>query len=538
VDLPLAICYLPWKLAMGRNIQVTRTISVAATVLWLGVVPLRGDEGRLFPKGQKLTSVVAIEMRELKPAERVMISTLQGNLAKSSSRQIFMEEPGPPWKSFLTERYGIPVAQVHDPWSLLAQFATNIDGYILYDRASNGDSVNVATSLCGPCKAIAVDASIEAQVHTAGVTRKITDVRRHNETWVYDHWRKRLNPKVAVELSGRIDYHLRDYAVLANAFVFYDRGRLRQRIIRDWPPQGMLMGYEDVSKKGEYGAFVDYSKRGIYFLGADLAANLSLLSSIYDEPLRQRSHPPEPVTETNVHYVTFLMSDGDNVAYDLWGLYFHYSSPARGKFNMGWPVLASLVDYAPAVLRWYYEHASMADGRRDNFVAQAGIAGAYLDSWPADRLPALARRLNAYMQAADMRVLQTIGYGGFRRLDVWDKLTAHPNIDGIFYNNYGGPNTGRVIFSNGKPVVDIRAVLWKGIMDEAALAKQVNASLRDPRRAEGYTAVLMHCWSMDLNSVQKAIQRFAPDVRVVTPEEFMALICKNVSAKNTNDPRL
>ena len=247
-----------------------------------------------------------------------------------------------------------------------------------------------------------------------------------------------------------------------------------------------------------------------------------------DRELRQKSHPAEPATEAKAHYVTFLMSDGDNVAFDLWSLYFQFDRPARGKFNMGWPMLPSMVDYAPSVLRWYYENASSAAGRRDNFIAQGGITGCYLNAWPDDRLAAHAQWLNAYMKAADMRLLQTIGLGAFRRLDIWNHFTAQPNIDGIFYNNYGGPNTGEVLFSNDKPIVDIRDVLWKGIEDEVALARRVNAAPRDPRRAEGYTAVLVHAWSMNLDNVQKAIEGFRPDVRVLTPEEFMKLVRRNV----------
>ena len=119
------------------------------------------------------------------------------------------------------------------------------------------------------------------------------------------------------------------------------------------------------------------------------------------------------------------------------------------------------------------------------FRSQGGIAGSYLNVWPPDRLAAHARLLNAYMQSADMRLLQTIGLGGFKRLDVWNHFTMQPNIDGIFYNNYGGPATGEIIFSNGKPIVDIRDVLWKGIEDETKLAARVNVAPRDPRRAEG-----------------------------------------------------
>jgi hypothetical protein len=517
---PLGTLSLTYRAYMKRSLLALLPFAI--------VLAAHADEGQLFPKGQKLTSVVAIEMRNLDAAQRVMLSTLQGVVAKRSSKQIFMEEAGPPWKNFLTEQYGIPVTNESDPWTVVAQFATNVEGYILYDKATKKDSVNAATSLCGPYNAIAVDVSIEARVRATGITNKVMDVRSRDEQWVYDNYRGRLNPVLGVELDEDIDYHLRDYAVMANAFVFFDQGALHQHILNDWPAGGILMGYADVSVKGEYDAFVGYAQRGIYYLGCNMAANLSLLSSISDGTLRQKSHPPEPVTETNVHYVTFLMSDGDNVAFDEWSLYFHFSGSSRGKFNMGWPILASLVDYAPMVLRWHYENASVVNGKRDNFIAQGGIVGTYFNSWPADRLAAHAKKLDAFMKAADLRVLQTIGSGGFDRMDVWEHFTAQPNIDGIFYNNYGGPCTGRVLFSNGKPIVDIRGVLWKGIEDEAALAARVNSFPRNPYRAEGYTAVLVHCWSMNLDNVQAAIKAFKPDVRVVTPEEFMKLVRKNV----------
>ena len=332
----------------------------------------------------------------------------------------------------------------------------------------------------------------------------------------------------AVELSEDINYHLRDFAVMANSFVFYDNGALRQQILNEWPTGGRLMGYTDVSVKGEYGAFVEYAQRGIAFLGSDLAANLSLLSSVYGGVQNQKSHPPEPATEPNVHYVTFMMSDGDNVAYDLWSRYFQFATAYRGNFNMGWPMLPSMVDYAPSVMRWYYENASEVNGKRDNFIAQGGIVGTYFSSWPSAQLEPHVQKLNEFMGAADMRLLATIDYNALDRLDVWDKFTRQPNIDGIFYQNYSGPATGRMLFSNGKPIVDLRDVLWQGFEDSATLAAHVNSYARDPSRAEGYTAVLVHTWSQTLSDVQAAINAFAPDVRVVTPEEFMKLVRKNV----------
>jgi GxGYxYP putative glycoside hydrolase C-terminal domain/GxGYxYP_N second domain/GxGYxYP_N 1st domain/GxGYxYP third domain len=525
------IFHLLHLVTVSLSYRVALALSVGIPI-WAGIAPLRAEEGNLFPKGHKPQSLVAIDMRKLDRAEQVMVSTLQGVLAKSSSKQIFMEAGDePPWKRFLAEHEGVVVTTASDPWRLLAQFATDVDGYILYDYATNQASVNVATSLCGIYRAIAVDSTIEARVNRLGVKRRILDVRHRREQWVYDHYRSRLNPMLAAELNQAISYHLRDYAVMANAFVFSDRGPMRQRVLTDWPQGGVLMGYTDVSAKGEYASFVDYSSRGLYYLGADLAYNLSALSGFDDEGVHQLGHPPDPLVEPNVHYVTFLMSDGDNVAFDQWSLYFKYGSPLRGKFNMGWPMLVSMADYAPSLLRWYYANASASSGRRDNFIAAGGITGSYLNAWPTNQLLSVAQRLNAYMKRADMRVLLTIGDAGFTRLDVWQYFTMQPAIVGVIYVNYGGANTGKLLFSNGKPVVEISDALWQGVENEQALAKRINSAPRDSRRPEGYSAVLVHAWSMDLSNVQRTIDLLEPHVRVVTPEEFITLIRKNAAAK-------
>ena len=226
----------------------------AVFAIMMGVPSALAGEGILFPKGQQLTSIVQINVSSLNYAQRVMISSLQGVVAKKSSKQIFMDEGGVPWRSFLTSRYGIPVTFQSNPALLLSQFKTNINGYILYNVTTNKDSVNAATSLCGPFNAIAVDASIEASVRAVGVTNIILDVRGRNEKWVYDNYKALFNAVQAVELSEDINYHLRDYAVMANSFVFYDNGALRQQILNEWPTGGRLMGYADVSVKGEYGA--------------------------------------------------------------------------------------------------------------------------------------------------------------------------------------------------------------------------------------------------------------------------------------------
>jgi hypothetical protein len=94
---------------------------VAVFAIMIGVPSALAGEGILFPKGQQLTSVVQINVSSLNYAQRVMISSLQGVVAKKSSKQIFMDEGGVPWRTFLTSRYGIPSVSVASPTAYAVQ---------------------------------------------------------------------------------------------------------------------------------------------------------------------------------------------------------------------------------------------------------------------------------------------------------------------------------------------------------------------------------------------------------------------------------
>ena len=69
--------------------------------------------------------------------------------------------------------------------------------------------------------------------------------------------------------------------------------------------------------------------------------------------------------------MSFVVSDGDNVAWDLRGLQQYFGDAARGSFSVGYGVSPSLVDLAPSVLRWYYENASSGVARTSSSPGRA-----------------------------------------------------------------------------------------------------------------------------------------------------------------------
>src|SRR5262245_644864 len=156
-------------------------------------------------KGAALQSLAVIRLDALATGQdRVLVASLQGLVAKRSPQQIFIDDGGPSttWKDDLVSRYGIRLNHNYATLqSLVARFKRYVNGYILYDMASNPQSLNVATSLSGPLRGLPVDRSQLGQVSSLGVTKELLDVSDRDERWAYQNYGQLFSSTTAVELD-------------------------------------------------------------------------------------------------------------------------------------------------------------------------------------------------------------------------------------------------------------------------------------------------------------------------------------------------
>ena len=512
-----------WPVPRRSTLSVVAALIVALTTsmpAWGHQA--RGWEGTL-PKGTALQSLRVIPLRTLRTSQdRALVASLQGLVAKSSAEQIFIDDGGPSttWKDYLVSQYGIALTDTHATLpSLLSYFKRYVAGYILYDMAANGPSLNVATSLSGPLGGLPVDRSQLKQVRALGITQELVDVSDKTEKWAYQNYRGLFSTTTAVELDWDVYNELRDYATLTNSFTFYDGVTdWRRKVLGGLEPGATLLGYGN----SETPMIRQASEEGVTSVPTDLASNLSVLSSVRGTAgLSQRSVSPPP--SPSKHYVSFVISDGDNVAWDIRGLKQYYGNADRGRFNVGYGVSPSLVDLAPAVLRWYYENASGGD----QFVAgPSGLGYVYPSRMPAADLDQFAGRLNAYMGRADLRIAEILDdQNAFDRTDLWSDYLRQPNIDALFYS---GPDAhGQIGWVNDKPVIGQRDALWGGVTDEKTLIREINARPASPATADGYTLILVHCWTKSLSDIRTVVDGLGSGVEVVSPREFVNLIRRN-----------
>ena len=136
------------------------------------------------------------------------------------------------------------------------------------------------------------------------------------------------------------------------------------------------------------------------------------------------------------------------------------------------------------------------------------------------------------MTLGDLHVIEILDFGSFTYTDIWDVYTAHDQIDGLIYLEYGDHSEpqGATVWSNGKPVISPRIKLWNGLPESDATTSinRIYQMPRDPSSHSGYSMVIAGVWEHSMEEIQSIIDGFSPDTRVVTPSVMLQLMSENI----------
>ena len=483
-----------------------------------------------------------ISENDMTKAEQTMITTLQGIVSSKSNEQIYILSDSEPdyklWLEDLKKNYNVKYKLIKDPWKLLKIFKSYVDGYILY-TTFNPPSINNACSLASLKNSLAIDEAIEEKVKEQGLTKLVKDCRDTDKYWAFNTlWNSGLNHSTVIEISPDKPMALRDYAITSKSLVFYEDNvndfSFRESIFKSMDDNGHCLGWGP----DEHTNVTIASKHGIDVTAADWSYNLSVLSSYTSIPRKQKQESNFK-GEDGVHYVTFIMSDGDNQQWMLGSNYSSknwFGSPYRGDFNLGWSINKSLYYLAPTVFHKYYESAGSSK-YFDNFVTSpSGNGYMYPSKFPINKLDSYTNTLSEYMKKVDQNYVLILDDEALYKTNIWDKYTCHDNIHGLLYLNYYKNNSyeGKIVWSNNKPIVSCRDLLWWGLESETNIVdninKRINLGYTDIKNPNSYSFVYVHVWSNTMDNVNNVITKLNqnPKVRIVTPNTFMKLINENV----------
>ena len=259
----------------------------------------------------------------------VAIQTLQGIVARTDRPRLWIDAGDNTFVRDLEQRYAIRFdrSMARDFGGLLETLKPYTSGsYVLYSMRDR-PSLSAAATLAGLLDAVAIDTALESTAVARGYTKAI-DVRGKDCRWVYDTYRRELNDDLIIVHTNdprvhRSAYHLKDWAAATKALSWwYDDEAVSRSVFRSMAPCSPVYGWLNPITGHDEGLSVRlHSEEGLFQLPSDWMINLSVHASmghaLKDMTFKQVAPRQTPVNEKGVHYVTFIMSDMDNILTEI-----------------------------------------------------------------------------------------------------------------------------------------------------------------------------------------------------------------------------
>ena len=431
---------------MPRRVLVVLAVAalLVASGAWAQAAPpsqasVSWPARQALPHFASPTHLDVADVSGLSGDRQVLFNTLEGLVNRSQPRIYLLwtsDEGNSTWIDTLHTEFGVPVTDLSSPWQLLPRYASDVKGMVIYDPAVP-DSVNVATSLAGSEGAVVASPALAPTLSSAPYHLKVlADLRGQFHTrldayqWGYDHlWAPgRVTHRMLVglppfqssavhladvgavnvplepvydsgALPGEPFASLRDYAVATGAMVVWlDPNEPAERVLLEqmlsgMPPDSPYLGTHPGDVAGEITIVALLSSHSVYEVAADFFNNGSVFGGVRPRVLPAPAPPPAPKPDPTKIYVSFTMSDGDNIQYDQRRLRWEWDRPGRGQVPINWTISPLLLDAAPAMFDHYVSTATPDD----LFMAGPSGAGyAYPSSWPAGTFQSFTGHTGAY----------------------------------------------------------------------------------------------------------------------------------------------
>lgn len=466
--------------------------------------------------------------------------SLQGVVAQTAAR-ISLNIPSD-FREFIETQYSVAFEDTGDLWKLAEHFKEEIAGVIAYDDIKD---INKASTAAGAYGCWAVHVSLLEKTERLGLAVRLNASEEYSSEFdAFIKCREFLdNTYICHQLPGNSS--LRDYAIAVKAPLYSENNKEELDEIYNWVKDtGAVLGWycDEVSGVGYA------SEHGLMTIPSDHARNLSLYAALPGAQQKQKPIARRFQKGKKVHYVTFLLSDGDNVQVHVNSYRSrNFASEKRGMLPYGWTTSPSMYDLAPLINNWYYERQTGAD----NFLAAvSGVGYCNPALLPKPVLQKYAELSAEYMKKSDIcntvllmdtpeeQLIDPNETGINNIYEITKAFSQYDAISGgfLYYGYLYCPvkTPGAVFWNNGKPFNAIRETLWhSGDKEEymKKLAEKINGYVKDCTVIEGYTAINVQYWQYYFDEVAKFAEMLDEDVVVVTPKEFIEIMTENIKDK-------
>lgn len=394
-------------------------------------------------------------------AEKALFTTLQGIVNKTQPRIYVWYNANPAARdegkyTWLNE-LGLGYQEVADPYSLITKYKNEVGGIIIYDAAQPA-TLNLATTIAGLKNAIVADAALATTLQASPYSLPVlVDLRTNHFTsaaqvyqYAYDHYWSQCNHDFIIGLdpdpnSGwGLPYFsgfIRDYAVATKAMCVYlntsdtAQDTVLRKFLNDMPKgKSAYLGWV-----WSEGASVSrFSQYGVGLVPADRCENLSVFSGM-SRSITPQTVPAAPALQNKI-YVTFVLSDGDNLQYCQHNMKAVWDTANHGVVPVNWTISPTAYDLAPQMLNWYLTHAS---AKECLIAGPTAAMYTYPDQWPSSGdFATFANTSNYYMSASGLRATTVWGFSEPTTRQLFSNI---PSLLGV---------TAQQVWSGGSKVLD------------------------------------------------------------------------------------
>ncbi|MBE3576205.1 MAG: hypothetical protein IMX00_00665 [Limnochordales bacterium] len=479
---------------------------------------------------------------------------LQGIVNQKQPRIYFLlGEFDGQWAEWLKQRGDVDELQqlgLTETFDLIRQFRGELQGQVVVDPKLPA-TVNVATMLAGVKKLLITYPEYAERYADRYELPIVEDLRDRFKTsaeayeWAWTTLRPYLTDRVLAMLHPTI-LALRDYLIQQRVFVWWQSGskdgrepgnspvdemRVTVQVLRDSPVNIPVLGYPwrgDGVGPGEQAGVTLFSRFGKYLVPTDHASNLSVHSGAREVPiyLGSSERAGESVLREDAAYISYILSDGDNL--QAWLNFFrkYWDSPAHGEVPIGWTIGPLALDLMPDVL----DYLQRTRRPSDSFLcAVSGIGYAYLEHYGE----ALASREEAvegflkltarYMERLGLDMIWPMAGEGPVPDWVLELYASHiPGLRAI-YPDYGqrvaGYKQANMLLNAGERVVPVFRALGSG---GVRMGAELDRLLHDaPRPA--FVHGFIHNWSHTMEDLVELARSTGDRYVFVRPEELAAL---------------
>lgn len=323
--------------------------------------------------------------------------------------------------------------------------------------------------------------------------------------------------------------YLRDYAVANRALTFWldpnitAERQLFVEIMLRVEPYTPYLGWFSQDVAGEFGGTELASRHGVYVLAADWFENMSVHSGARAAISAKREPLPPPSLQNKV-YVTFVMSEGDNLQYNEHRLRVLWDDRGRGSVPINWTTSPLLKDAARNLLGYFQRTAT------DNDLLVAGPSGAgyiYPGPWSDDTFGAFAEQTRGYMNATGMDTVYLLNRVDGRDVPLSDAEAAayvdvvSPRGMWLHWTN----STETTLVKGGTPISTVRGV--STVEDAQRVIAESSADWDGSEPL--FLTIGILAWGMTPTDLKTVADSLDTDHVVVRGDQFFDLVRESTS---------